>query len=216
MNRYFVVQTLSLALNISDSLLTIHKINGSMIKVYFSCDLYSSKDLPYQIQTLIDHYYMSRVKLMTYFSLPLIEISIIRMSKQTTTTKSLIELRKAFITMRPAYFNNQTVTSSRNNLFPLDQFNQPLVIVPLIIILTGLIICTIIAFCLCCNNRSSSSSSTLLLSNGSFATPSNKHLYQRHRQQQDVYQKRHYFKDQRQFISKGKQFFFSIIKIINV
>ncbi|CAF4547608.1 unnamed protein product, partial [Rotaria magnacalcarata] len=34
-------------------------------------------------------------------------------------------------------------------------------------------------------------------------TPTNKHLYQKHRQQREVYRKKHYFQDQRQFISKG-------------
>ncbi|CAF2112077.1 unnamed protein product [Rotaria magnacalcarata] len=202
LNRYFIVQTLSLAMNISDSLLTIHKINGSLIKVYFSCDLYSSKDLSYQIQKLIDHYHSNRLELMTYFSLPLIEISIIRISKQSTTTP-IIELKKAFVSVRPRLLSNQTIISSRNNLIFFDQFYQPLVIVPLVIISIGLIICTIIAFCLCCNRHSSSSSSTLLLSNGSFVTPTNKHLYQKHRQQREVYRKKHYFQDQRQFISKG-------------
>ncbi|CAF4650124.1 unnamed protein product [Rotaria sp. Silwood1] len=207
LNRYFIIQTLSLALNLNDSLLTIHKINGSMIKVYFSCDLYSSKDLPYQIQTLIDHYYSKRLELMRYFSLPLIEISIVRLSKQITTTP-IVEIKKAFMTIRPRLFNNQTNISLRNNLIFFDQFYQPLVIVPLTIILIGLLICTIIAFCLCCNRHTTSSSSTLLLSNGSFINPNNKHLYQnysyqQHRQQQEIYRKKHYIKDQKQFISKG-------------
>ncbi|CAF3500542.1 unnamed protein product [Rotaria sp. Silwood1] len=207
LNRYFIIQTLSLALNLNDSLLTIHKINGSMIKVYFSCDLYSSKDLPYQIQILIDHYYSKRLELMRYFSLPLIEISIVRLSKQITTTP-IVEIKKAFMTIRPRLFNNQTNISLRNNLIFFDQFYQPLVIVPLTIILIGLLICTIIAFCLCCNRHTTSSSSTLLLSNGSFINPNNKHLYQnysyqQHRQQQEIYRKKHYIKDQKQFISKG-------------
>ncbi|CAF2969374.1 unnamed protein product [Rotaria sp. Silwood2] len=208
LNRYFIIQTLSLALNLSDSLLTIHKINGSMIKVYFSCDLYSSKDLSYQIQTLINYYYSKRLELMTYFSLPLIEISIVRLSKQITTTTPIVEIKKAFMTIRPRLFNNQTIISSRNNLIFFDQFYQPLVIVPLAIILIGLLICTIIAFCLCCNRHTPSSSSTLLLSNGSFINPHNKHLYQnysyqQHRQQQEIYRKKHYVKDQKEFISKG-------------
>ncbi len=216
LNRYFIVQTLSLALNLSDSLLTIHKINGSTIKVYFSCDLYSSKNLGYQIKTLINHYYSKRLELLSLFPLPLIEISIIRLSKQTTN--SMIEIKKAIMTNRPRLITNRTVTSPITNLIHLDQFYQPLVIVPLLIILIGLLICTIIAFCLCCNRRSSSSA-TLLLPSGPTGNPNNKHLYQnysyrKHRQQQEIYRKKHHINDQRQYISKGEKFFFAEILLI--
>ena len=199
-NRYYIVRTLSLALNLSDSLLTIHKINGSMIKVYFSCDLYSSTDLAYQIKTLINSYYSQREHLFNQFPLPLMEISIVRLSKSSS-----IEMKKADMKMKAHVVTNRTVlTSSR--LF-LDQLYQPLVIIPLAIILIGLFICTIIAFCLCCNRRSSSSS-TLLLPSGPTGQPNNKHLYQnyiyrQHRQQQESYRKKYYLHDQRQYISKG-------------
>jgi hypothetical protein len=183
-----------------------------MIKVYFSCDLYSSKDLAYQIKTLINHYYSKRLQLLSSFPLPLIEISIVRLSKSITSTTSIIEIKKAVMTMKPRSFSNRTVTSPMTNLILLDQFYKPLVIVPLAIILIGLLICTIIAFCLCCNRRSSSSS-TLLLPSGPTGNPSNKHLYQnyayrKHRQQQEIYRKKHFLKDQRQYISKGTSFFF--------
>jgi hypothetical protein len=207
LNRYFIVRTLSIALDLSESLLTIHKVNGSMIKVYFSCDLYSSKNLSHQINTLIDHYYSKRLQLLSSFPLPLIEISIVRLSKQITSTPK-IELKKSAINIKPRLLNNRTVTPMANtNLILLDQLYQPLVIVPLTIILIGLLICTIIAFCLCCNRRSSSSS-TLLLPSGSSGSPNNKHLYEnysyrKHRQQQEVYRKKHHYKDQRQYISKG-------------
>jgi hypothetical protein len=207
MNRYFIVRTLSLALNISDSLLTIHKINGSMIKVYFSCDLYASKDLAYQIKTLINHYYSKRLQLLSSFSLPLIEISIVRLSKQNPTA-AMMDVKKSEMKMKPRILTNRTIASPITNLILLDQFYQPLVIVPLSIILIGLLICTIIAFCLCCNRRSSSSS-TLLLPSGPTGNPNNKHLYQnyayrKHRQQQEIYRKKHYLHDQRQYISKGR------------
>ena len=74
------------ALNLSESLITIHKINGSMIKVYFSCDLYFTTNLTSQLKTLIDRYYSRRLQLLPLFSLPLIEISILRLNKQSTTT----------------------------------------------------------------------------------------------------------------------------------
>jgi hypothetical protein len=184
-----------------------------MIKVYFSCDLYSSTDLAYQIKTLINHYYSKRPQLLSLFPLPLIEITIVRLSKQikTTATPSAMEVKKGAMTMRSRLLNNRTVTSPITNLIHLDQFYQPLVIVPLTIILIGLLLCTIIAFCLCCNRRSSSSS-TLLLPSGPTGNPNNKHLYQnysyrKHRQQQELYRKRHRIKDQRQYISKGKKIF---------
>jgi len=210
LNRYYIVRTLSLALNLSDSLITIHKINGSMIKVYFSCDLYSVKDLAYQIKILINYYYSKRVQLINIFPLPLIEISILRLSQPITTTPR-IEIKKAVMTVRSRLLNNRTITPPINNLILLDQFYQPLVIVPLSIILIGLLICTIIAFCLCCNRRSSSSS-TLLLPSGPSGSPNNKYLYEsysyrKHRQQQEVYRKKHYLRDQKQFISKGKNLF---------
>jgi hypothetical protein len=212
LNRYFIVRTLSLALNLSDTLLTIHKINGSMIKVYFSCDLYTSKDLAYQIKTLINYYYSKRLELLSLFHLPLIEISIVRLSKQITTTTtitSMIEMKKAVMTVRPPRVT--VVSPMSNNLILLNQFYQPLVIVPLSIILIGLLICSIVAICLCCNRRSSSSS-TLLLPSGPTGSPSNKHLYQnysyrKHREKQEMYRRKHYLKDQRQYISKGSIFF---------
>jgi hypothetical protein len=110
--------------------------------------------------------------------------------------------------MKPRILTNRTIASPITNLILLDQFYQPLVIVPLSIILIGLLICTIIAFCLCCNRRSSSSS-TLLLPSGPTGNPNNKHLYQnyayrKHRQQQEIYRKKHYLHDQRQYISKGR------------
>lgn len=213
-NRYYIVRTLSLALNLSDSLLTIHKINGSMIKVYFSCDLYSSTDLAYQIKTLINSYYSQREFLFNQFPLPLMEISIVRLSKSSMgsngTTLPNIEMKKADMKMKGHVVTNRTVLSSltSSRLF-LDQFYQPLVIIPLAIILIGLFICTIIAFCLCCNRRSSSSS-TLLLPSGPTGQPNNKHLYQnyiyrQHRQQQETYRKKYYLHDQRQYISKGRR-----------
>ena len=211
-HRYHIVRTLSLAWNLSDSLLTIHKINGSMIKVYFSCDLYSSNDLAYQIKTLINSFYSQRLQLLSQFPLPLIEISIVRLSNpiRNSTAFPTMEMKKANMNMKGHVVTNRTVvlpspTSSR--LF-LDQLYQPLVLIPLAIILIGLFICTIIAFCLCCNRRSSSSS-TLLLPPGPSGQPNNKHLYQnyiyRQHRQQDFGRKKFYLHDQRQYISKGKE-----------
>lgn len=207
-HRYHIIRTLSLALNLSDSLLTIHKINGSMIKVYFSCDLYSSTDLAYQIKTLINSYYSQREHLAKEFPLPLMDISIVRLSKSSLTTSTHlpnIELKKADMKMKSPVVTNRTVDSSSRLLF-LDQFYQPLVLIPLAIILIGLFICTIIAFCLCCHRRSSSSS-TLLLPSGPTGQPNNKHLYQNYiyRQQQETYRKKFYLHDQRQYISKGRR-----------
>jgi hypothetical protein len=207
MNRYFLVRTLSIALNLSDTLLTIHKINGSMIKVYFSCDLYTSKNLAYQIKTLINYYYSKRLQLVSLFYLPLIEISIVRLSKSIISTTSMINIKRAEMKTKSRILTNRTVASPITNFIFLDQFYQPLVIVPLSIILISLLICTIIAFCLCCHRRSSSSS-TLLLPSGPTGNPNNKHLYQnyayrKHRQQQEIYRKKHYLHDQRQYISKG-------------
>jgi hypothetical protein len=219
LNRYFIVRTLSLALNLSESLLTIHKINGSMIKVYFSCDLYFQTNITYQLKTLIDHYYSRRLQLLSLFSLPLIEISIVRLNKQSTTTtikmmtsSLIIGIKKSEVTIPPRLLNensiklNRTVTSI-NNLLLLKQFYQPLVIVPLSIIAIGLFICAIIACCLCCNRRSSSSS-TLLLPSGPSGSPNNKHLYQnysyrKHKQQYEYDKKKYRYHDQKQFISKG-------------
>jgi hypothetical protein len=216
LNRFFLVRTLSLALNLSESLLTIHKINGSMIKVYFSCDLYLSTNLTYQLRTLIDHYYSKRLQLLPVFLLPLIEISIVRVHQQTTTTlAAMIEMRKAEITVRPRLLNDNALKFNRtgtslNNIFLLKQFYQPLVLVPLSIIAIGLFLCAIIACCLCCN-RHSSSSSTLLIPNESSASLTNKHSYRRypyrkHRQQYDLSRKKFQHHDQRQFISKGIRF----------
>ena len=187
-----------------------------MIKVYFSCDLYFSTNLTYQLKTLIDRYYSRRLQLLSLFPLPLIEISIVRLNKQITTTTMLmtprIEIKKAQITIQPRLLDdnsiqlNRTVTSY-NNLILLKQFYQPLVIVPIAIIATGLFICAIIACCLCCNRRSSSSS-TLLLPSGLAGSPTNKHLYQnysyrKHKEQNEFYKKNYRHHDQRQFISKG-------------
>lgn len=85
LNRYFVIRTLSLALNLSESLLNVHQINGSMITVYFSCDLYFATNITYHLKTLLDRYYSRRLELIPLFHLPLIEISIIRIFKSTTT-----------------------------------------------------------------------------------------------------------------------------------
>jgi len=221
LNRYFIVRTLSLALNLSESLLTIHKINGSMIKVYFSCDLYFQTNITYQLKSLIDRYYSRRLQLLSLFSLPLLEISIVRLHKQSTTTttikmmtiSSIIGIiKKSELTNRPRLLNgnsielNRTVTSF-NNLILLKQFYQPLVIVPLLIIAIGLFICAIIACCLCCNRRSSSSS-ILLLPSGPSGSPNNKHLYhnysyRKHKQQYEFDKKKYRYHDQKQFISKG-------------
>lgn len=189
-----------------------------MIKVYFSCDLYFQTNLNYHLKILIDRYYSRRLELIPLFPLPLIEISIVRLSKSTTTattkvTSPTIDLKKSEITVRPRLLNdnsmrfNRTVTSF-NNLIVLNQIYQPLVIVPLAIIAIGLFICVIIACCLCCNRRSSSSS-TLLLPSGPSGHPNNKHLYQnysyrKHKQQYEVNKKKSRYYDQRQFISKGK------------
>ncbi|CAF0827188.1 unnamed protein product [Adineta steineri] len=231
-NRYYIVRTLSLALNLSESLITIHKINGSMIKVYFSCDLYFSTNLTYHLKTLLDRYYSRRLQLLPFFSLPLIEISIVRINPQQSTTSTtiatitttttttilrlitpMINLKKGEITVRPRLLHdnsvklNRTVTSF-NNLIYLKQFYQPLVIVPLAVIAIGLFICAIVACCLCCNRRPSSSS-TLLLPNGISSSPTNKLLYEnysynrKHKEQNDLYKKASRQHDQRQFISKG-------------
>ena len=94
-HRYAIVRTLSLALNLTESLLTIHRINGSMIKVYFSCDFFSSSNLTQQIEALIAHYYSRRLQLLADFPLPLIEISIVRLAKssagRTTTPTTRID-----------------------------------------------------------------------------------------------------------------------------
>lgn len=226
LNRYFVVRTLSLALNLSESLLTIHKINGSMVKVYFSCDLYLSSNLTYQLNTLIDHYYSRRLQLLPLFTLPLIEISIVRVQKQSTTPTTsstivpLIEVKKAEVTLRTRLLtdnslqHNRTVTSL-SNLLVLKQFYQPLVLVPLAIIAIGLFLCAVIACCLCCNRRPSSSS-TLLLPTGETSSSGSKHFYRnypyrKHRQQYDLSKKKfhqNHHHDQRQFISKGTSFAF--------
>jgi hypothetical protein len=222
LNRYFIVRTLSLALNLSESLLTIHKINGSMIKVYFSCDLYFQTNITYQLKTLVDRYYSRRLQLLPLFPLPLIEISIVRLYKPTTTiatttmmTSPLVGIKKSELPVRTRLLNDNSIKSNRtvtsfNNLILLKQFYQPLVIVPLSIIAIGLFICAIIACCLCCNRRSSSSS-TLLLPSGPSGSPTNKHLYQnysyrKHRQQYEYNKKKYRYHDQKQFISKGKNY----------
>ncbi|UJR37955.1 hypothetical protein I4U23_030639 [Adineta vaga] len=224
LNRYFIVRTLSLALNLSESLLTIHRINGSMIKVYFSCDLYFSTNLSFHLTTLIDRYYSRRLQLLSLFPLPLIEISIVRLAKSTTIVTStimtttttfkthMVDLRKGQLTLPPRLLNDNTMKFNRtvppfNSLLLLKQFYQPLVIVPLSVIAVGLCICAIIACCLCCNRRSSSSS-TLLLPNGTSTSPTNKHLYQnysyrKHKQENEFYKNSTRHHDQRQFISKG-------------
>ena len=206
-NRYLIVQSLALALNLSHSLLTIHRINGSLIKVYFSCDFYTSTNLTNQIQALISRYEAQRVHLLSRLPLPLIEISIVRLAK--------LNLKRTMVTSRPRLLSNHTMAflSKTSNLSSplllLHQFSQPLVLVPLIIIVVGLLLCSLIAFCLCCNRRSSSSS-TLLLPSGPSGSPNNKHLYQnyayrKHRQQQQIYKRKHHSNDQRQYISKGRE-----------
>ena len=195
-NRYLIVRTLSLALNLTEDLITIHRINGSMIKVYFSCDFFTSMNLTEDIHSLIAHFYSQRLQLISQLPLPLIEISIIRLSKS-------IRMKTALITIRPRLRNVTMV----NPLMLFDQVYQPLVLVPLLIILMGLVICSCIACCLCCHRRSSSSS-TLLLPSGRSGSPNNKHLYQnyayrKYRQQQDISKRRKFSRDQRQFISKG-------------
>lgn len=208
LNRFLIVRTLSLALNLSESLLTIHRINGSMIKVYFSCDFYSTEDLIQQIEHRIEHFYSRRLSLISSFPLPLIEISVVRL------LKGKLHLKTVGITDRPKILSNRTGIPSgymANPFLNLQQFYQPLVIVPLVIILIGLLVCSVIALCLCCNRRSASSS-TLLLPSGPSGSPNNKHLYEnyayrRHRQQQQFYKKRLQTKDQRPFISKGKYVF---------
>ncbi|CAF0731648.1 unnamed protein product [Rotaria sordida] len=142
LNRYFIIRTLSLALNLSESLLTIHKINGSMIKVYFSCDLYFSTNITYQLKILIDRYYSRRLELIPLFPLPLIEISIIRFYKLTTITTTttttvttttttpspspspsppsitamispIIEIKKTELTIRPRLLNDNSIKHNR-------------------------------------------------------------------------------------------------------
>lgn len=209
-HRYYLIQTIALALNLSENFLTIHKINGTMIKVYFSCDLYSTQNLTYQLQHFIEYYYSHRLELIKRFPLPLIEISIIRLSNSLTSSTPSIELKKAAMTIRSRLSKNLTVISSstHSSTIHLEQFYQPLVLVPLGIILIGLLICSILAICLCCN-RQSSSTSTLLLPTNAQGTPTNKHLYQNYnyhksRQQQEYYKRKHSLQDQRQFISKGQ------------
>jgi hypothetical protein len=189
-----------------------------MIKVYFSCDLYFQNNLTSQLKILIDRYYSRRLQLISSFSLPLIEISIVRLNKRTTTTttKIIIELKKSELPIQSRLLNDNSMKFNRTvisftNLFLLKQFYQPLVIVPLSIIASGLFVCAIIACCLCCNRRSSSSS-TLLLPSGPSGSPNNKHLYQnysyrKHKQQYESYQKKYRYRDQRQFISKGRKFY---------
>lgn len=197
-----------------------------MVKVYFSCDLYLSSNLTYQLNTLIDHYYSRRLQLLPLFTLPLIEISIVRVQKQSTTPTTsstivpLIEVKKAEVTLRTRLLtdnslqHNRTVTSL-SNLLVLKQFYQPLVLVPLAIIAIGLFLCAVIACCLCCNRRPSSSS-TLLLPTGETSSSGSKHFYRnypyrKHRQQYDLSKKKfhqNHHHDQRQFISKGTSFAF--------
>jgi hypothetical protein len=212
-NRYAIVQTLALALNVDYSLLTIHRVNGSMMTVYFSCDFYRLMNLTEQIRTLIDHYYSRRLQLTTQMSLPLIEISIVRLTKTLVESSSHLHLRAAVVTVRTPLVNNRTDMSISSHFtadhhrYLLEQFYRPLVLVPLIIIVLGLVVCSFIAICLCCHRRSSSSS-TLLLPSDPLGTANNQHLYQnyayrKHRQQQEIYKKKRPCTDQRQFISKG-------------
>lgn len=191
-NRFLIVKTLSLALNISSDLLTIHRINGSTINVYFSCDFFHSTNLSDDIYSLMKFYQTNRIRT----SLNLIEISIVRLEKIHRT-------KTAFVTVRSRLKN---VTLS-NPLMFFHRVYQPLVLVPLLIIIIGLVVCSLISFCLCCHRRSSSSS-TLLLPTGRTGTPNNKHLYEnyayrKYRQQQELYKRKKFHRDQRQFISKG-------------
>ena len=162
-NRFLIVRTLSLALNLPESLLTIHRINGSMIKVYFSCDFYSTNNLAQQILSRIEYYYTQRLQLISLFPLPLLDISLIRLSS------GKLRVKTTQITDRPRLNVNRTFskppTNMSNPLFYLHQYYQPLVILPLAIIVVGLLLCSLIAFCLCCHRRSSSTS-TLLLPSG--------------------------------------------------
>jgi len=112
LNRYYAVRTLALALNLSESLLTIHRINGSMIKVYFSCDLYISTNLTDQLKSLIDHYYSRRLQLVPLFSLPLIEISIVRVQKSTTTLTSPTTTMTTMTTSTTTITTMTTTTST--------------------------------------------------------------------------------------------------------
>jgi hypothetical protein len=140
LNRYYLVRTLAIALNISETLLNIHKINGSMIKVYFSCDWYLSNNITSQLKNLIDHYYNNRLELLPLFGLPLIEISIVRVNKpsttttttttttivttmMTTTTTSMtainaaaaaaLDIKRAEITLRPRLLNGNSIQYNR-------------------------------------------------------------------------------------------------------
>ena len=222
LNRYFIVRTLSLALNLSESLLTIHRINGSMTTVYFSCDLYYLTNVTHQLKMIIDHYYSNRLQLLPLFPLPLIEISIVRTYNPTTTTttiqstkiNSMIEVKKVQMKVPTRLFDDNLREFNRteiplNNHFLFKQLYQPLVIVPLTIIAIGLCICAIIACCLCCN-RQSSSSSMLLLPGAPTGYLNNKNLYRNYsyrKHKQYVFHKnKNSNYDQKQYISKGTIF----------
>lgn len=197
--RSSIVRTLSLALNLSEEFLTIHRINGSMIHVYFSCDLFSSKNLTEDIQSLFNYYFSHRSQISSQTPLPLVNISIIRLKKHSARMKTML-----INTSPRSRLKNVTRV---NPLLLFDRYSQPLVLIPLFIIILGLIICSCIALCLCCH-RTSSSSSTLLLPTGRAGNPNNKHLYQnyayrKYREQQHFYQRNKFHRDQRQFISKG-------------
>lgn len=115
LNRYHIARTLSLALNLSESLLTIHKINGSMIKVYFSCDLYFSTDLVNDLETIIDHYYSRRLELEPLFPFPLIEISVVRIQKSSTPVSSS--------SSAPISLRTKTTTSTSSSTMTLMTIN---------------------------------------------------------------------------------------------
>ena len=196
-----------------------------MTTVYFSCDLYYLTNVTHQLKTIIEHYYSNRLRLLPFFPLPLIEISIVRTYNPTTTTatttkiqstkiNSMIEVKQAQIKIPTGLFNdnfkkfNRTVTPFSNH-FLFNQLYQPLVIVPLTIIAIGLFICAIIACCLCCN-RQSSLSSMLLLPGGSTSYRNNKNLYSnysyRKHKQYVFYKTKNPNYDQKQYISKGTIF----------
>ncbi|CAF0945319.1 unnamed protein product [Didymodactylos carnosus] len=229
-NRYLLIRTLSQALSVSEQTLTVHKINGSMIKVYFSYDIYSTSttNLTKLLKIMIDRFYSRRLMLISLLKLPLIEISIVRSFKHTIITTTTTIIKKPTIpTTLVNYFYSvdyfsplsvkqmnifssklTTATVLMNNrtntknalVLLLNNVSLPLTIIPLSIIILGLLACSIIGCCLCCKRRSSSSS-TLLLSNGSQTGP-NKHFYH-HYYHHKHHRLRNSQQDQRQYISKG-------------
>ncbi|CAF0790333.1 unnamed protein product [Didymodactylos carnosus] len=222
-NRYLVIRTLSQALNVSEQTLTIHKINGSMIKVYFSYDIYSMSktNLTQLLKILIDRFYSRRLTLLSSLQLPLIEISIVRTFRYTTTPSTITTIPTTIVKFHSIDYSNPlsvkninilsskiktstmlitNKTTSRNTLSLLNNLSLPLTIIPLSITIFGLLACSIIGCCLCCKRRSSSSS-TLLLSNENQIGPHKQlyHHYYRHKH----HRLQNSQQDQRQYISKG-------------